>query len=148
TSVSIVTGLTNVKVVRICLVGVSTSGTSPLALRIGPSGGVVNTGYLGGSGGVDSAGDVIQAAASTSGFRLGGLFSASSVWHGTITLTLESSSNNTWVANGVLFDTGTTTSVMVSGRVSLSGVLDRISITSDGGSDTFDAGEINISYDR
>ena len=126
-------------------VGVSTNGTSPLSLQIGPSGGVVATGYLGGSGGATSGG-AGNSAASTTGFRVGGNYSASSLWHGILTLRLENSSSNTWVISGALFDTGSTNMYVTAGRISLSGALAKISITTDGGTDTFDAGEINYQY--
>jgi hypothetical protein len=37
--------------------------------------------------------------------------------------------------------------MIVGGYVALSGALDRVSITTEGGTDTFDAGSINIMYE-
>jgi hypothetical protein len=37
--------------------------------------------------------------------------------------------------------------VLGSGSISLGGTLDRVRITSDNGTDTFDAGSINILYE-
>lgn len=125
---------------------VSTSGTSPLTLRLGTSGGVVATGYLGGSGGIIAAAG--SSVASTTGFRLGGNYAANLSWEGAVTLTLLNPSTNLWVANGSLFsDAGTVQIYMNAGTVTLSGVATTVRITSDGGTDTFDAGSINIMWE-
>lgn len=146
TSVSIATAIpSTAKEVHVLFVGVSTNGTSPLSLQIGPSGGVVATGYLGGSGGATSGG-AGNAGASTTGFKIGGNYSASNAWHGILTLRLENSSSNTWVISGALFDSGVGNMYATAGRISLSGALAKITLTTDGGTDTFDAGEINYQY--
>jgi hypothetical protein len=79
-------------------VGVSTNGTSDWLIQIGDSGGVETTGYL-------SAKSTLSTAVTTENYTSGfGLCdsAASSVLHGAITMTLESSSANTWVATGAL----------------------------------------------
>jgi hypothetical protein len=60
---------------------------------------------------------------------------------GHITLTLVSS--NLWLHSGVL-DNGITAMGVVTGSKTISGTLDRIRITTVNGTDTFDAGSVNI----
>jgi hypothetical protein len=58
------------------------------------------------------------------------------------------SSNNTWVMTANLTTTSTTVSTYLSVAIkSLTGTLDRVRITTAGGSETFDAGAINILYE-
>lgn len=66
--------------------------------------------------------------------------------HGTISLVLQNESTNTWTSSGVLYYNGATTCGISAGSKSLSAVLDRIRITTATGGDTFDAGNVNISY--
>ena len=127
--------------------GVSTSGTSNLILQIGDSGGVENTGYLGGGLGINAAMGGTGANL-TDGFPLDMNHGASSLLHGSAVLSLESSANNTWCCLSILSITTATLYVLFgSGSKSLSAVLDRVRVTTQGGTDTFDAGEINISYE-
>jgi hypothetical protein len=55
-------------------------------------------------------------------------------------------SSNSWVAFGYGLQATTQTTGM-GGSVTLSGTLDRIRITTVNGTDTFDAGTINILYE-
>jgi hypothetical protein len=67
------------------------------------------------------------------------------VLHGSIIFTLVGS--NQWVATGTYVSSGTATVSTSGGSVTLSGTLDRVRITTDNGTDTFDAGSINILYE-
>lgn len=129
--------------VTINLVGVSTNGTNPLFVQIGDAGGLETTGYS--STGVRFANSVAPTvtASGGTGYRVEAA-SASLVMSGSITLTKENASNNTWCAQGVISDTGLTVAMMVSGSKSLSATLDRISLVT---ADTFDAGEVNVWYE-
>jgi len=51
----------------------------------------------------------------------------------------------TWVASGVI--NTASIGLSISGRKSTSAVVDRVRITTVGGTDTFDAGAINIAYE-
>jgi len=128
--------------------GVSTSGTSPPQIQLGDSGGVETTGYAGTSSAI--AGGTAQAVFTT-GFGLGvntSNWSSSVVVSGAITITLLNSSTNTWVASGSLGRSDSTGSTyFTSGGKSLSATLDRVRITTVNGTDTFDAGTINILYE-
>jgi hypothetical protein len=120
--------------------GVSTNGTSNVQMQIG-SGSVTTTGYTS-QNWAGSASGVI-----TSGFLLTQSFTAASTWSGTAQLTLIGS--NTWVATGIVVYTNATSvgEQMAGNSPALSGALDRVVITTVNGTDTFDAGVINIQYE-
>ena len=130
------------KRITINFVGVSTSGTSLFLVQIGDSGGIEVTGYLGVTSGIGSAVVTQQTGA---GFPI--YFSAaSSTTSGSLTLNLEDSSDFTWTVAGVFSDSTVPTSSVVSGSKATSAELTQVRITTVNGSDTFDAGVINISY--
>jgi hypothetical protein len=124
---------------------VSTSGVSPFEVRIG-SGSIDNTGYASGAFTPNSINT-----ASTTGFILTAANYASAAYAGSITLLLQNPASYTWVSSGVISDTATPSSFgggnSSGGRKTLSGVLDRIRITTTGGANTFDNGSINIMYE-
>jgi hypothetical protein len=135
-----------VKRITVMLNGVSTNGTSELQMQIGTSGGVQNTGYLGTWGTLTSAG--VGASNATSGFLInanGGL--ASYLRNGSITLSLLDSSTGLWAAQGLVGCSDNTRLSLIGGSKTLSGTLDRVRITAVNGTDTFDAGTINIIYE-
>lgn len=127
--------------IEINFVGVSTNGTSATLIQIGDSGGIETSGYLGGSTSLAVAS--VSSINSTAGFVFN-ISTASRIVHGTIILTLENAASFTWVessALGMSSEAGTVTS---GGSKSLSAALDRVRITTAGGTDAFDAGAINI----
>ncbi len=117
---------------------VSTNGTAVLQIQIGDSGGYENSGYTGGAG--DRGGEV----ASSTGFTIIRTVAAAGLYSGSVVLSLEDSSDFTWAEIGVLSLESTGQSNFSSGVKSLSAELDRIQVIT---TDTFDAGEINISYE-
>jgi hypothetical protein len=119
--------------------GVSGSGTSNFLLQIGDSGGIENTGYSGGSFNAGAT------ANSTAGFDLTAQNAAAQVWGGLITLT--NLSGNIWCQSGVISGTSAGYIGASGGAKTLSDVLDRVRITTVNGTDTFDAGSINIMYE-
>jgi hypothetical protein len=129
-----------VKRITVIFNGVSTSGTSNYLLQVGDSGGIENTGYT--SGASSRIGDVV----SSSGFILSYQIDAVSSAQGNIVLTLQDAPNNTWVLTGGLYTSGRSNSLSA-GVKSLSATLDRVRITTVNGTDTFDAGSINILYE-
>lgn len=132
-----------VKRITIMFAGVSTNGTNQLLVQLGSSGGVENTGYLGGAYSQAPA-----SALSASGFALwptNSAESAAAVRNGEIIISLVGS--NTWVANGVIAYSNAVGVAMTAGSKALSAALDRVRITTVGGTDTFDAGTINIIYE-
>ena len=132
------------KRITVMFSGVSTNGTSPPQLQIG-SGSVTTSGYLGQN-------SILTSAPITTTFTTGfGIGVNSSNWaafvvvNGAITLKLLS--GNTWVADGILGRSDASGSYFTAGSIALSGTLDRVRITTVNGTDTFDAGSINILYE-
>jgi hypothetical protein len=134
-----------VKRITIMYSGVSTNGTSNWLVQLGDSGGIENTGYLG-------VGTFLGATVAGSNYTAGFGFSVSGaghILHGSAVLTLLSSSTNSWTCMGSLGGTGTAAGFIYStaGAKSLSGTLDRVRLTTVNGTDTFDAGSVNILYE-
>ena len=133
-----------VRRVSICFDGVSVSGTSIMVLQLGDSGGIENAAYKGSVG--NYAGTVV--ANHDTYFQLTTAGAAAHMLHGVILLTLMDATNNQWIADWNIGRSDAGTGFMGAGSKSLSAVLDRIRLTTVNGTDTFDAGSINISYER
>ncbi|MFC1537145.1 hypothetical protein ACFL48_04995 [Pseudomonadota bacterium] len=133
-----------VKKIVVSMVGVSTSGVSPIMCQLRDAGGIEATGYAGAVW--NTPGTVITA--HNTGFQISVVTDAADVYHTKVTLDLEDAAGFTWMADG-MFTNGAnnTRSGGFCGAKSLSAELDGLSITTVGGSDTFDAGAINISYE-
>jgi hypothetical protein len=132
-----------VKRITVMFNGVSTNGTSVLLVQLGDSGGIENTGYL-------STGSLVAAsvasAAYTTGFGLSSSNVATYVFNGAVTISLIDGFS--WVESATLsLSTGVTATSLSGGSKTLSAALDRIRITTVNGTDTFDAGSINILYE-
>jgi hypothetical protein len=132
-----------VKRITVIFNGVSVSGSSSGLVQIG-AGSVTSTGYLSYWGFIQSIGN-INTGNSTAGFGFwNGNTADTRYMHMVITLV----SANTWVASHQgAFDSGGNYLVLGGGRVTLGGTLDRVRITTVAGTDTFDAGSINILYE-
>jgi hypothetical protein len=146
TSIDFTSLPTGIKRITVMFSGVSTNGTSVPIIQLGDSGGVETSGYLG-SGSSIFAASACTAVLQTTGFGIGGGTAASVIFHGSIQITLLDATANTWCANGVLARSDTAATFNCSGAKSLSATLDRVRITTVGGTDTFDAGSINILYE-
>lgn len=131
------------KRITVMLAGVSTNGTSALIVQVG-SGSILTTGYNCYAAALGTS--AIVGALVTSGFPIGGVVLASSAYGGTLTITKLS--GNTWVANGGIGSSDSTSSGggVGFGNVTLSGDLDRLRLTAGGGN-TFDAGTVNIMWE-
>lgn len=131
-----------VKRITVMFNGVSTSGTNVYLIQLG-SGSATTTGYLGsGVGGANT--NTLTVTNYTTGFPiLSG--SASNLFYGSMIIT--NISGNTWVSNGNFTTSGTAAWASSGGTIALSSTLDRVRITTSGGTDTFDAGSINILYE-
>jgi hypothetical protein len=121
--------------------GVSTNGTNATQVQLG-SGSVTTSGYT--NGRFDSSGASVATNNATSGFVIYAPGAASDVFQGQLILNLLGS--NAWVGAGFATSSNTR-STNSSGAITLGGVLDRVRITTVGGTDTFDAGSINILYE-
>ena len=129
---------TGTKRIILNFVGVSTNGTADLLVQLGDAGGLETSGYLGSygvSGGYANA---------TTGFGIY-IAAATSVIHGTLTLTLVDAATFTWVASGVQGSSDTASIANTAGSKSLTAELTQLALVT---TDTFDAGAINIQYDR
>ena len=126
------------------LSGVSTNGAANLALRLGTSGGIVATGYSGifGYWGTVSA----AYGALSASFNL---TNGSAPDTTTGRFVLENISGNNWLASftGSVSSGGNIWVSYCSGVIALGGVLDRLRLTTDTGTPTFDAGAINIMWE-
>ena len=133
-----------VKRITVMVSGVSTNGSSGLLLQIG-SGSITSSGYDSGAWFANSSN-----AASTSGYLLTALSTPAATYSGICTLALINTSNR-WVASGTFGQstnpTGIGSGMIFGGNIALGGTLDRIRITTVNGTDTFDAGSINILYE-
>jgi hypothetical protein len=130
------------KRVTLMFSGVSTTGTSYCRIRLGTSGGIETSGYDA-AGGYVAISSTASAAASTAGFDFYGDAAATGGRSGSVMLT--NVSGNIWAAQGSICLVGNI--FFVTGSKSLSGVLDRIRLTTVNGTDTFDAGSVNILYE-
>ena len=128
-----------VKRVTVMFNGVSTNGTSNLQIQIGISSGFETTGYA------SACFDAGSSFGATTGFLISGSVAANNLRSGS--MVLSSFTGNTWINHGVLSRTDTSTGSCSSGSKTLSGTLDRVRITTVNGTDTFDAGSINILYE-
>jgi hypothetical protein len=131
------------KRITVMLSGVSTNGTSNWLIQLGDSGGIEVTGY---DSGVSFAqtGNLTGAANSTAGLLLTISFGAAQKASGQIILTKID--GNTWVSS-VTLGTDTTYNYFGGGTKTLSDTLTQVRITTVNGTDTFDAGSINILYE-
>jgi len=127
-----------VKRITVMFSGVSVSGTSLVQIQIG-SGSINSSGYN--SGAMQSA----TSKNSTTGILVGAYNLGTDTRTGIIVITLLSS--NQWTSHGNIAQSDGNTSSCAGITPALSGVLDRIRITTVNGTDTFDAGSVNIMYE-
>jgi hypothetical protein len=128
-----------VKRITVMFNGVSTNGSSLVIVQLGTSSGVETSSYLGNS---QQGGSPV---AFSTGFIISTAAAAASVRYGAISIALLNS--NVWTVQGVIADTNNTWTTPMAGVKSLSSTLDRVRITTVNGTDTFDAGTINILYE-
>lgn len=124
-----------VRRITVMLYGVSTSGTARLLIQVGASGSVVTTGYQSYTSDAGST--------STAGMILGGA-QAADVRYGAITFVQQDT--NKWIATSVT-NSSTSSGYNNIGNITLAATLDRVRVTTTNGTDTFDAGSINILYE-
>ena len=131
-----------VKRITVMFSNVSTSGTSLVQIQIG-SGSVSTSSYSSGGSTLTTA---VTTSVSSTGILVSNGISAANQRCGLVVLTLLAS--NGWIASGSgNFSDGTATWVTGGVTPALGGALDRVRITTVNGTDTFDAGSINILYE-
>lgn len=134
-----------VKRVTVMLSAISLSGTALVRFRLGDST-IATSGYSGVGSYVAAAG--AASVAQTAGFDIytSGTPSSSAAYSGSITFV--NVSGNTWVASGVFAAAaGNLGTFPVAGTITLATALTQVRITTSNGTDTFDAGTINILYE-
>ena len=136
-----------VKRITVILNTVSTNGASAIIVQAGISIGVVTSGYTNTVGVVTTVNNTTRGSTITSGFTTYQAGSASSYSFSGAIVLVSLGSANTWVATGIVNNTGNSDISMTAGQVALGGTLDRVRITTSNGTDTFDAGSINILYE-
>jgi hypothetical protein len=128
-----------VKKITVMLNGVSTSGNSNYQIQIG-AGSVTTSGYL------SNASASASATSITSGFLICNNLTSGTNQSGVAVFTTLGS--NIWVQSSMVSPNSGSYNVCVGiGNISLGGTLDRVRITTVNGTDTFDAGSINILYE-
>ena len=131
-----------VKRITIGLSGVSTNGSSTLQVQIGSASGVETTGY---ASQASTFNNTPGGVGYTSGFMLTAQESAAYVWSGIVQLV--NVGGNTWVTSGLIMTNTAGATSLFAGNKTIASTLDRVRITTANGTDTFDAGSINILYE-
>lgn len=121
--------------------GVSTNGSSNVLLQVG-SGSVQTTGYNGAGSYVNGTNSCSWAAFTTGA----GINYPSSAYTRSGHIICTNVSGNIWVFSGSVGDS-TSAGSFLGSTVTLSGTLDRVRITTVNGTDTFDAGSINLLWE-
>ena len=129
-----------VKKITVAFNGVSTNGTSIIQLQLGTgSTSYTTSGYVGGAWFANITNLTV-----TTGLPISGSNAAARIYSGLMTLT--SMGSNMWAGAGTFFDT-TQNASMGASAVTLGAALTAVRITTVNGTDTFDAGTINILYE-
>ena len=130
------------KRIMVMLSAVSLTGSDNILVRIG-SGSTSTTGYASATGNAQSGGTTTVTTSSL-GYIVGVASSAKNMYG---IMTICNITGNTWVASGVDYaETAADSMGTFAGTKTLTGVLDRVSIDVSG-TNTFDAGTVNIMWD-
>jgi hypothetical protein len=130
-----------VKRITVMFSGISTNGSSNLIIQLGDSGGFETTSYLGAG---SFTGSSSGASNYTTGFGFP-LSNVANVSHGSVQI--NNINGNEWTAFGVIGLSSSAFTLNTGGSKSLSGTLTQVRITTVNGTDTFDAGSINILFE-
>jgi len=133
-----------VKRITVMLAGVSTNGTSQKMFQLGTGSTTFATSGYATSTTFWAAGS-LGTAQYTNAFQLYNLVTAADVLSGHIVFT--NITGNTWVASGLIGNTGGSLNTMVIGNIALGATLTAVRMTTANGTDTFDLGSINILFE-
>ena len=131
----------NLRRITVMFNGVSTSGTSNYLIQLG-AGSVTSSGYI--SYGMSFGSTTGAGTSSTAGFLIRNS-SAGDINSGLYTIATLGS--NAWSMQGMIGSSNNSNGYITCGGLALGGTLDRVRITTVNGTDTFDAGSINILYE-
>ena len=124
--------------------GASTNGTSVPILQLGDAGGFEATGYTGSVGTVQGAS--ASAALHSTGFGLVPSQAAAAVYSGAVILSRKNGTHE-WAICGDLGRTDTASVSFIAGVKTLSAELTQLRLTMVNGTDAFDAGSWNITWE-
>jgi hypothetical protein len=131
-----------VKRITVMFNGVSTNGTSNILVQIG-NGSVISTGYTCSAWTANATNTT-----STAGFLATASNLAATTIDGILVIgTLDAATFKYTYSSNTAFSNGSNAVSTCAGGKTLAGTLDRIRITTVNGTDTFDAGSINILYE-
>lgn len=129
--------------ITVMLSGVSSNGTSLFQIQLGDAGGIETTSYVSLRASIDGTNSTVIGTA-TSGFVLRSSIVAAQAYTGQAFI--SNLTGNSWVCSSfVSADNGVLTTQ--NGSKALSDVLTQVRITTVNGTDTFDAGTVNIIYE-
>ena len=131
-----------VKRITVMFTGVTNSATAEVIIQLGSTT-YQTTGYLGSSTTFGVSG--MSTDASTTGFMLSNNNSSGASRNGSVSITNLTS--NTWSCAGVIGLSSSARGCTTAGSVALSGVLDRIRVTTVAQANTLTGGTINILYE-
>ena len=131
---------TGLKEIVVSFNSVSTNGVSSYIVQIGPSGGVEISGYVG------AVGDRAAETFFNTGFNFNRVGVAARNYSGHMLLRLMDSANNIWSCATNCGPDSVSSPQNGGGQKPLAGVLSIVKITTVNGTDTFDNGSVNISY--
>lgn len=131
------------KRVTVMFDGVSTNGATRVIVQLGDAGGVEDTGYLASCTAVIE-GSAISGTAITTGFPIA---YGSDGTARTGALIITNMGGNKWVAQGVMANNSASSTSQTAGVKTLSDTLTQVRATTFNGTDTFDAGAINVMYE-
>lgn len=135
-----------VKRITVMVAGISVSGTSALRIQLGTGGTPTTTGYLGANALLFSTTNLAVANLS-SGFDTASSGGTGTVYHGVATFCLMDASNHIWTGSLIIGQSDSARISMQGGSIDLSGALNMLRVTTTNGTDTFDAGSVNILYE-
>jgi hypothetical protein len=122
--------------------GVSTSGAANLLVQVGTGGTPTTSGYTG-SATFSWASGVVPTT-STAGIPI---FNNASAYTHTGHLVLMNMTGNTWLASGQFVTGGTSGCTVAGGVIALAGALDYLRLVTANGTDTLDAGSVNLAWE-
>ena len=122
--------------------GVSSNGTTNLLVQLGTGSTPTTSGYAGNS--VFSWASGVVPVSSTAGIPI---FNNAASYNHYGQLVFTNISNNTWLASGQFVTAGVQGSTLSGGTVTLAGVLNYLRVVATNGTDTFDAGSINVFFE-
>lgn len=127
-----------VKRITVVFNGVSTNGSSPILVRMG-AGSIEASGYSSSGNSADAG---IAIVVSTTGMVIRNVVGGNVL---SLLMDITNAGGNTWIASHAGTITGA--SCFGGGNKTLSGVLDRVRVTTENGTDAFDAGSVSVIYE-